>query len=187
MPLSTVGGLFDRMACLGQGAYGLSDLTQGEHALQSAALARGRNLGDALTIAALFHDIGHLRSATDEALADRGIDDRHEISSARILDRLFGPDVSEPARLHVLAKRYLCTVEPAYADHLSDDSKLSLTLQGGAMTPADVAAFEAEPHHDAAVALRRVDDAAKVPGLVVPALETYRATAEALAERFARR
>jgi phosphonate degradation associated HDIG domain protein len=180
MPLNSVDEFFERLERRGHGAYGLSSVSQLEHALQSAALAERRGLSDALVIAALFHDIGHLRTATDEALADRGIDDRHEHAGAAILARVFGPAVSEPVRLHVAAKRYLCTVEADYFDRLSADSVRSLALQGGKMDAAGVAAFEAEPHFAAGVALRRIDEEAKVPGLAVPGLEHYRERATRL-------
>ena len=100
MELRSVEGLFDRMTNRGEGVYGLSTVSQVAHGEQSAALAVERGLGDALTVAALFHDIGHLRTATDAALAQRGIDDRHETVGARLLDEVFGPDVREPVRLH---------------------------------------------------------------------------------------
>lgn len=174
MLLASVDELFGRLAARGAGVYGLSAVTQLEHALQSAALAQKQGLGEALTIAALFHDIGHLRTASDESLADRGIDDRHEHAGATILCRLFGPEVSEPVRLHVAAKRYLCTVEPDYFGRLSPDSVRSLGLQGGKLSPAERAAFESEPHFRSGVALRRIDDQAKVPGLAVLGLQHYR-------------
>ncbi|HKK29559.1 MAG TPA: phosphohydrolase [Alphaproteobacteria bacterium] len=183
MALDTVEGLFERMARLGQGAYGLSAVTQLEHGLQSAALAQKRQLGEAATIGALFHDIGHLRTAADESLAERGIDDRHEHASAAILARLFGQAVSEPVRLHVAAKRYLCTVESDYFDRLSPDSVRSLELQGGRMSPKEVTAFEGEPYQKEALALRRIDEDAKVAGLQVPGLDHYRSMAEELARK----
>ena len=37
----------------------------------------------------------------------------------------------EAIRLHVDAKRALCALEPDYYEALSEDSKRSLTLQGG--------------------------------------------------------
>lgn len=177
MNLSTVEALFERMASRGLGSYGLSRITQLAHGLQSAALARARGLGDAMTIAALFHDVGHLRTARDVHLAERGIDDRHETASAGLLARIFGPEVSEPVRLHVAAKRYLCTVEPAYLERLSADSRRSLVLQGGDLSEDELAAFETEPFHRDATALRRIDEDAKIPDLDVPGLESYLAPA----------
>ena len=126
----------------GNGRYGLSAVSQLEHALQSAALAAERNLGDEIVVAALFHDLGHLLVGRDVDLASQGIDDVHEETGARTLERLFGCGVAEPVRLHVAAKRYLCGVNPAYYDKLSEDSRQSLALQGGPMTAGEIAAFD---------------------------------------------
>ncbi len=178
MAEATLAMLFDRLATRGAGAYGLSEVTQLEHALQSAALAAEENRGDGFVIAALFHDVGHLVADEDVDLAAQGIDDRHEEASADVLLPLFGPEVAEPVRLHVASKRYLCTVEPDYYGKLSADSVTSLELQGGLMNDAERRAFEALPGCEAGVALRRIDDAAKVPGLNVPGLEHYREMAE---------
>jgi len=73
----------------------------------------------------------------------------------------------------VEAKRYLCAVDAGYHGRLSPASVRSLTLQGGPMDADECAAFEAQPHHEAAVALRRWDDAAKTAGLDVAPFETY--------------
>jgi predicted HD phosphohydrolase len=62
--------------------------------------------------------------------------------------------VAEPVRLHVQAKRYLVKRNPHYLDRLSDDSRRSLALQGGAMSDAECAAFECSPHHKPALLLR---------------------------------
>src|SRR5262249_12936895 len=99
------------------------------------------------------------------------------------LERFFGAAVAAPVRLHVAAKRYLCAVDPAYAVALSSASRLSLQLQGGPFGPDEVRRFEQEPHWQAAVALRRWDDAAKVPGRTVPGLEHYRPVLEAALRR----
>nr|MBX2826432.1 metal-dependent phosphohydrolase [Gammaproteobacteria bacterium] len=107
----TIDHLFTRLAERGTGAYGLSDVTQLDHALQSAALAQQQGLSDAMIIAALFHDVGHLVYDQDVHLAEDGIDDKHEESSANALLPLFGEAVSEPVRLHVASKRYLCSTE----------------------------------------------------------------------------
>ena len=176
----TVELLFARLAERGTGAYGLSDVTQLEHALQTAALAQNLSMGDEMVIAALFHDVGHLVIDTDISLADQGIDDKHEEASADVLDPLFGPSVSEPVRLHVASKRYLCTTDPSYYDKLADDSRVSLKLQGGLMSDAEQAAFESNPHYKMGVALRRIDDQAKVPDLSVPDLTSYKALADSL-------
>jgi [1-hydroxy-2-(trimethylamino)ethyl]phosphonate dioxygenase len=176
----TTESLFQLLESRGGGRYGLSAVTQKEHALQAAALAAKRGLGDQLVIAALFHDVGHLLVGEDVDLAEAGVDDLHEETSAKALEALFGKDVAEPVRLHVAAKRYLCAVNPAYYDKLSEDSRRSLALQGGPMSPSEVAAFDLLAHRAAALALRIIDDEAKVEGLKTPALESYRPLAAQL-------
>ncbi len=147
------------------GRYGLTLINQQQHALQAATLAERDAHGDALVVAALLHDIGHMVHDLGDNPADAGIDDRHEELGHAWLITHFGPEVTEPVRLHVAAKRYLCAVEADYFAKLSPDSVKSLALQGGPMSAEEVAAFEALPHHAAAVQLRRYDEQAKVKGL----------------------
>ena len=148
--------------------YGLSDVNQQQHALQAAAMAEANGEPPALIVAALVHDIGHMIHDLGENPAEAGIDDKHEALGAVWLEDHFGPEVTEPVRLHVPAKRYLCTTDQSYFGKLSEDSVLSLKLQGGLMTSEEVAAFEANPHAQAAVRLRRLDEAAKDPAMKTP-------------------
>jgi len=158
----------------GNGAYFGEAVTETEHALQSAHLAEQSGATPDVIAAALLHDIGHLLHGLPENVADHGIDGRHEMGGSAWLKQHFGPAVIDPVRLHVAAKRYLCSVEPAYHTGLSEASQRSLRLQGGAMSAEEVYEFEREPRFRAAVAVRRWDDGAKVRGLVVPGLEHYR-------------
>jgi predicted HD phosphohydrolase len=93
-------------------------------------------------------------------------------------EKLYGPDEAEPVRLHVAAKRYLCGVNPAYYAKLSADSRQSLALQGRPMTAEETAAFDRLLHRAAALGLRLIDDDAKVAGLAMPGLDSYRAAAK---------
>lgn len=160
-------------AARGDSGYGGEAVSQRTHALQAAYFARQAGAEPALIVAALLHDIGHLLHDLPADAPGRGVDDRHEDLAARWLAGRFGPEVVEPARLHVAAKRYLCAAEPGYYEALSAPSKVSLELQGGPMSPAEVAQFRAQRHAEAAVTLRRCDDSAKVPELVVPGIEDY--------------
>ena len=157
----------------GDSQYGGEAVTQREHALQAAALAEAEGASAELISAALLHDVGHLLHELPEDAPDQGVDDRHENSGWRRLAAIFPDAVTEPVRLHVAAKRYLCTVEPAYQQTLSKPSLVSFRLQGGAMSAEEVADFEANPHYQAAVRLRRWDDAAKVPQLPTPGIEHF--------------
>jgi len=151
--------------------YGGEAITQLEHALQCAELARQAGASPSLISAAFFHDLGHLLHGLGEDCAERGLDDHHERSGALVLARWFGSDVSEPVRLHVEAKRWLCRAESDYHASLSPASQRSLELQGGVFSHAEADAWIARPHARAAVALRRWDDLAKDPAVVVPGLD----------------
>ncbi|MEU2392602.1 hypothetical protein [Streptomyces sp. NPDC007369] len=76
--------------------------------------------------------------------------------------------MTEPVRLHVAAKRYLCAVEPGYSGLLSEASVHTLHVQGGPMTDAQVRAFESHPGARDAVAVRRWDEEAKDPEMPTP-------------------
>lgn len=168
-----VGEILQLFQAQGDSQYGREAVTQREHALQSAALALDSGADSALITAALVHDIGHLLHDLPEDAPKQGVDDRHETSGSRWLSSRFGESVTEPVRLHVAAKRYLCAVDPTWQDTLSPPSQLSLQLQGGPMSATEVAEFEAHPHFERAVQLRRWDDAAKVPELPTPPLEAF--------------
>ncbi len=166
----------------GADGYSGEAVTQEAHALQCAALAEAEGADDALVIAALLHDVGHLIHNAGESLAARGIDARHEIIAATHLTRWFGPAVIEPVRLHVPAKRYLCATDAAYYDALSPASQQSLAVQGGAFDAAEAEDFAALPFAQDAVALRRWDDRAKVPDAPTRSLEAYRDMIRRVAE-----
>ena len=150
-------------------------VTQYEHAVQSAALARQRGGSPALIVAALLHDVGHL--LVDEHDGHTGFlarDLEHERVGAGWLSRRFGADVTEPIRMHVAAKRYLCSIDAAYYHGLSGGSKRSFVVQGGTMTGDEIKAFLAHPSAPNALELRRIDDLAKEPRRVVPGALDYR-------------
>jgi predicted HD phosphohydrolase len=121
----------------------------------------------------LLHDVGHLIHAWGENPAAEGRDDRHELLGAKWLSARLPADVSEPVRLHVAAKRYLCARDPAYMAKLAPDSVLSLRLQGGPMPADEAAAFRTQPFAEEAIRLRRLDEAAKDPDAQTPPLAHF--------------
>ncbi len=167
-----VAELADLFARLGGLRYG-EDVSQLEHALQTAHHAKVDNAPPAMIVAALLHDVGHLMQRAGEHAADLGIDTRHEHISAGYLARAFGPAVTEPIRLHVAAKRYRVAVDPAYFARLSKASLQSLALQGGPMREAEIEAFLAEPAAQAALRLRGYDEAGKAQDAEVAGFEAY--------------
>ena len=176
--METFDDLFAVLEKAGAEQYGQEAVSQLEHALQCAQLAEQEGAAPASVVAALLHDVGHLIHDLGDDAALRGIDDRHEFSGAAILDRWFGPDVTEPVRLHVDAKRWLCHAEGSYFSTLSPASVRSLELQGGVFDKEGADRFIAQPYARAAVAVRRWDDIGKVEGLATPPLSHYRELAE---------
>ena len=154
-------------------AYSGEPVTQAEHALQSAALAEAAGAPPQLVTAALLHDLGHLLNRQGDTPSARGIDDQHQYYAIPFLRPLFGEAVVEAIRLHVDAKRALCSLEPEYYDALSEDSKRSLTLQGGIFSRAETQNFLAKPYAEDALRVRRWDDSAKVAGANTPPLEYF--------------
>lgn len=186
--MSPVGRLAAMFASEGAGEYLGEPVTVAQHLLQAAALAAGAGAPPPLVAAALLHDVGHLRGADpladEQELSGRalmaGADNDHGGRGAAWLARWFGPPVTEPVRLHVAAKRYLCAVEPGYLARLSPASAYTLSVQGGPMSAAEAAAFAAAPSAGDAVAVRRWDEAAKDPAADVPGFDAYRPLLEAL-------
>ena len=173
--ISCVDDVLTLYARFGDQTYG-EDVTQNAHGLQCAALARRDGAADALVVAALLHDVGHLVHLDDTGWDGdaRGVDDEHEAVGARSLAMLFGPEVTGPIALHVTAKRYRCAVEPDYFAGLSAASVRSLAVQGGPLDPDACTTFAAHPSTEATIRLRGWDDEGKVDGLDVGSFAEYR-------------
>jgi len=178
--LASVDQVFAVLATGGGTAYFGEPVSVLEHSLQAASIIRNSAGDHPLGAAALLHDLGHLLHADGEDAAQRGLDTRHEDLGVAALAGHLPAEVLDPIRMHVAAKRYLCFAEPGYMAELSPASLESLSLQGGPMTATEAQAWLALPHAREAVRLRRADDAAKIAGLNVPALEAYRPLVAAL-------
>lgn len=157
----------------GDSEYGGESVTQLEHALQCAMLAEQDGASTELIVASLLHDIGHLLHDLPADAPDQGIDDHHENSGYRFLEKNFPASVAEPVRQHVAAKRYLCTTDATYQSKLSEPSLVSLRLQGGLMSDAELKEFTANKYWRDSLRLRNYDDLAKVVDLPTPDLKHY--------------
>jgi [1-hydroxy-2-(trimethylamino)ethyl]phosphonate dioxygenase len=178
-PVEVVDQIFETFRERGHQFYG-EEVTELQHALQCAVFADRAGEPPRVIAACLLHDYGHLLHRLGEDVAARGIDARHEMIGANGLNRFFAPEVVEPVRLHVAAKRYLCWKDPQYLQDLSEASRQSLALQGGPMTDEEGVAFEGSSHFADAIALRRYDDMGKVRDMETPGLEHYRPLLESL-------
>jgi predicted HD phosphohydrolase len=145
-----------------------------DHGLQCAALLAAQFPDDEeLQVAGLVHDVGH-RIAPGESAA-------HGVIAAGAVRDLLGERVAALVELHVPAKRYLVTVDPAYHKVLSDGSAISLSRQGGGLSDEERAALEANPYFADSLVLRRCDEQAKDPDGVVDGLDRWRPVVERVA------
>ena len=162
-------------------AYGKGEVSMCGHMLQTAELAAEAGAAPPLLVACLLHDVGHFGTdyplnfdnETHSHMQTASQDLHHEEAGASMLTPFFEPDVIEPIRLHVAAKRYLCATDPEYAVQLSTTTYHTLGLQGGIMDDQKVEAFLGLPYSSDAVQLRRWDDAAMTANRSVPGLEHY--------------
>jgi phosphonate degradation associated HDIG domain protein len=177
-PVAVIGELF---ASEGLADYLGEPVSQAAHMLQAAALAERDKAAPPLVAAALLHDVGHFTGTVTGRDLMAGTDNSHGEQGAAWLSRWFGPEVTEPVRLHVAAKRYLCAVEPGYLARLSPASVYTLGVQGGPMEPGEIAAFLAGAYAQDACRVRRWDDAAKDAAAWTPEFAHFAPVLSALA------
>jgi len=160
-----IGSIFERR---GGEEYLGEPVTMGEHMLQGATIAEQDGQPEEIIVAALLHDIGHFTSEFGTFMMDDTEDRHHEDAGAAVLERFFPKIVTDCCRYHVAAKRYLCATRPDYFNRLSAASVHSLNLQGGAMNPDEVAAFERNPNLEDIITVRYLDEAGKKAGMNTP-------------------
>ncbi|CAM3157447.1 HD domain-containing protein [Prescottella defluvii] len=149
-------------------------VSMAQHMLQTGRVAREAGAPITVVVAAVLHDVGHFSGAVSGRDLMRGSDNHHDTAAATWLSQWFDEAVTEPIRLHVAAKRYLCAVDPSYYEKLSDASKYTMAVQGGTMDADEVAAFESERFAEQAVQLRKFDDLGKDPNAPVVTLADFR-------------
>lgn len=169
--IESISEIFDKR---GENQYGVEEVNQLQHALQCGLLAQKAGAKPTQIVAALLHDIGHIfeGSHLPDSL-EENFDDKHELRANGWLKKYFGPEVADPIRLHVPAKRYLCTVDTSYESKLSPTSYKSYLDQGGRMNDDERTKFEKEPYYKEALDLRKWDDLGKDPNLQTPALSHF--------------
>ena len=148
-------------------------VTMTEHMIQSAMLAEKNNCSSSLICASLLHDYGHFILDDPDKLVNQKEDGKHEDVAYRYLKKFFKKNVVEPIRIHVKAKRYLARNQKYY-QILSQASKVSLHLQGGAMNEEETEEFEKEKFFDDAIKLRKFDEAAKKTGVKMKDINNYK-------------
>ncbi len=167
--MSVVEELRTLMEGRGTQAYG-ERITIAEHCLLTALAAQSAGEPDTMILACLLHDVGHWLDEPDDEFGIYS----HAEQGGRWVAQRFGPSISEPVRLHVEAKRYLCSLDPDYHRRLSPASVHTLDRQGGPMSRPETFAFANTAFHHEATVLRRLeDDHGKKIGAPVPDLDRF--------------
>ena len=149
-------------------------ISQFEHALQAADRALAVGCDEAVVLAALLHDIGHLVAPKAPQMDGLGTL-QHEEIGARFLKQMgFSDHTTTLVAAHVDAKRYLCTQNPQYFKRLSPASKGTLEWQGGPMSPKECETFRQWPYFKDALKLRSFDEQAKETQYTSPNRAVYR-------------
>ena len=181
---ATVREVFNYIIAQGDADYIGEAVSQLEHSLQAAQLAQNAGAERDIVLGALLHDIGRFIPAAEkmsEMVDENGTyvgRASHEVVGEHYLRRLgFSEMICQIVGAHVMAKRYLTSVDKEYYAGLSQSSKTTLKFQGGIFDRAQVREAQKDPLLEAKLAVRRWDDQAKVPGATTAPLSSYESLA----------
>ena len=147
-------------------------VTMSQHMIQTAMLAEKAKCDDDLVCSCLLHDYGHFILEDPDELVKLSVDGQHENIGYEYLKSFFKKEIVEPIKYHVLAKRYLAR-EKNYFDLLSEASKTSLKIQGGALNQDESIKFEAQEYFKSSILLRKFDEAAKKTDIKMKSIHDY--------------
>ena len=148
-------------------------ITMSEHMIQTAMIAEEKNSSSNLICSSLLHDYGHFILENPDNLVKQSKDGKHEDIGYEFLKKYFSKDVLGPIKYHVKAKRYLAR-EEKYYNLLSKASKVSLKIQGGAMSNEESKKFEISEFFENSIKLRKFDEMAKKSGLKIKSINEYK-------------
>ncbi|HEY4966290.1 MAG TPA: HDIG domain-containing metalloprotein [Puia sp.] len=160
----------------GHEEYSGEKVSQLEHMVQAAQLARSQGFDDEVVLAAFLHDIGHIAEKLSEsnAMGAYGIKDHETLGAEFLSERGFSDRLIRLVASHVVAKRYLTRREDGYYDKLSEASKKTLEYQGGPLTDAEADTMEKDPLFKEIIQMRRWDEEAKLEHQPIPSLEIFK-------------
>ena len=149
------------------------NITISEHMIQSAMIAEKAKSPKNLVCSCLLPDYGHFILEDPDRLVKKKIDGKHEDIGYEYLKKFFKKEVVDPIKYHVLAKRYLVK-EKKYYNSLSDASKISLKLQGGALNKKQSKEFEKKNYFKNSIKLRKFDEVAKKSDIKMKSIIEYK-------------
>jgi len=169
----TIAKILEVFESRGHEAYHGEPVSQLEHAAQTAVLALQQYPDDPeFVLAAFLHDYGHLCESDEHGDMDGYGTWDHETIGANLLRKMgFSDKVTRLVKNHVKAKRYLVSTDPLYFNDLSPASKITLIKQGGLLSAEEQREFEQDPLFEQHIALRRMDEQAKVEGNPKPDID----------------
>lgn len=144
-----------------------------KHSLFCGMLAIKEQASSSLIAAALLHDIGHAIYFDGDDLGEDLVDIEHAEIGAAWLSRWFPKAVTEPIKLHVIAKRYYYTKIDSYKYMLSEGSRQSLQFQGGRLSEHDLSTFETSQYKNEAMRLRNWDDTPYDATMKLPSYDDF--------------
>ena len=148
-------------------------VTISEHMIQSAMIAEKAKSTSSLICACLLHDYGHFILEDPDQLVKKKLEGKHEDIGYEYLKKFFKEDIVKPIKNHVLAKRYLAR-DKKYFNSLSDASKISLKLQGGALNAKESKEFEKKDFFKHSIKLRKFDEVAKKTNIKIKSIVDYK-------------
>lgn len=180
--VNPISRIFNLLSKYGNGDYIGEKVTQIEHMIQGATLARNANEPKELIIAILVHDIGHLlimdptynEGSKLTMMGDLGVFEHEKVGAEWLAKLGFNDMVCDLVFNHVNAKRYLVSSDPEYRSTLSDASLGTLNYQGGFMASIEIEKFKEHKNFSLRIKMRQYDDLAKLTNLKLPDLESFR-------------
>ncbi|WMN59650.1 HD domain-containing protein [Pseudoalteromonas xiamenensis] len=141
--------------------------TQQSHAEQCATLAWQQGCDEETQIAAFLHDIGHFVAKYQHHpdFTAFGLAAHASLGACYLKELGFSCKVVALVQGHVLAKRYLLSVDKQYRYRLSKASRETAIQQGGTLSETEILQFESSPWCNEMILLRRFDDHGKDPAL----------------------
>lgn len=160
----------------GHDEYAGEKVSQLEHMVQAAELARIQVFDDEVILAAFLHDIGHIaeKISDNNSMGAYGIKDHETLGAEFLTERGFSKRLIRLVASHVVAKRWLTRRETGYYDKLSEASKKTLEYQGGPLTDEEAEIMEKDPLFKEIIQMRRWDEEAKLENQPMPSLDNFR-------------
>ena len=159
----------------GERDYIGENVTQLDHMIQTAMCAERDGADDQTIVAAFLHAIGHLLGLQQQhdQMDDYGTANHDQIGADYLRQHNFPYKVCKLVENHVLAKRYMITLDPTYYNLLSNASKKTLEYQGGRMSDDEMYEFDTDPYKQIYIQFRTWEDSSKKMYAELQPLEKY--------------